>query len=423
MKNIKPLYFFFALIFAALSAYADTTEHEKDIVEQTFPQLKRVTSESDINDNTKYALIAHSDAGIMYAVKDGKLSGTEFTTTKLTSTTNLSEKSIFFTLKKSDSKYRLKGKNSEYYIDASEVLTSGTATKYWDILTSIEYYDGLILGANGGYYLATKNTTKAMTMYPLQNYAHEGYTSYDNNFPALIYAYDTSAQPIDTIQIKTAEGYGTIYSDVAFVMPSGVTGYTITAADGASYELTLEEKYPAGSTVPALTALLVKGSTGSYPVYAPTEDEAAANAQQLADASEDEAAENLLRGTLKDATTTGPDETKSYYFYKLYYLTDTENNQQLGFFWGADGGAAFTNQARRAYLSLEQTQAAQVRGFILPNQDAPTAIATPLSPNSSALNGNSRGIYTLSGTKLGTKSSALPAGIYIINGQKVLLKK
>lgn len=134
-------------------------------------------------------------------------------------------------------------------------------------------------------------------------------------------------------------GYGTYFLSCSYTMPAGVTGKTISAAaDGA---LTYGETYNAGDEVPAGTALLVSGTEGKYePVLATVETSAP---------------ENLLKGSDVAAETVGADK-----YYKL--ANDADG---LGFYWGANDGAAFTNGAHKAYLALSNIQSAKMNFFSL----------------------------------------------------------
>ena len=75
--------------------------------------------------------------------------------------------------------------------------------------------------------------------------------------------------PVATLAIATTEGYGTIYTESSYVMPQGVVGYAVTQADTDRRELSLTEAYVGGETVPAHTALLVKGEKRNYLLFAP----------------------------------------------------------------------------------------------------------------------------------------------------------
>ncbi|MDY3802229.1 MAG: hypothetical protein SOZ67_00125, partial [Alloprevotella sp.] len=232
---------------------------------------------------------------------------------------------------------------------------------------------------------------------------------------ALIYEAEECREQVGTIVVGTKEGYGTFYTDNAYVMPNGLCGYAVTEANNNSETLTISPVYPAGSTVPAQTALLVKGEQGSYAAFAPITTEAAAQSPKSASAS------NLLYGTSTDAITTAPTE-EAYYFYKLYYLRSVDGkNSNLGFYWGQESGGPFTNAANKAYMAIKQSEALQIVGFALPYQSVTGMNSLTTEPDARLNDGKT---YTLSGTLVTTGSEGkLPAGIYIRNGRKVLISK
>ena len=238
----------------------------------------------------------------------------------------------------------------------------------------------------------------------------------DTNYScALIYEAEECSEQVGTIVVGTKEGYGTFYADNAYVMPNGLCGYAVTEANNTSETLTISPVYSAGSTVPAQTALLVKGEQGSYAAFAPITTEAAAQSQKSASAS------NLLYGTSTDAITTAPTE-EAYYFYKLYYLNSVDGeNSNLGFYWGQEAGRPFTNAANKAYMAIKQSEALQIVGFALPYQSVAGMNSLTTEPDSRLNDGKT---YTLSGTLVTTDSEGkLPTGIYIRNGRKVLISK
>ncbi|EJW92498.1 hypothetical protein EVA_19397 [gut metagenome] len=216
---------------------------------------------------------------------------------------------------------------------------------------------------------------------------------------------------VGTLRINTEEGYGTIYTDVAYELPQAVTAYTVIEADETQGELTLQPAYEGGSVVPPHTPLVVKGERREYTLFAPASDAPAAVAPQ---------GQNLLCGSATDGMTTGPSSSTEYYFYKLYYATDNLlHKRQLGFYWGAAGGAPFHNAGGKAYLALPVAQVKHSRGFLFPGHPM-TGIETPVTIQPSK---GAQGTYTLTGIKLSNQAlKNLPAGIYIINGQKVVVK-
>ena len=216
-------------------------------------------------------------------------------------------------------------------------------------------------------------------------------TSNSSQYPAVLYRQYSASD----LQLSIGEaGYATYYSDKAFVVPAGMEATTVTAAknDGT---LTMEWKYQAGSIVPAATAVLLRGEAKTY------------NAIQLTDCTVAAPTGNLLHGSTIDAKTEGGAK-----YYKLTYGT-IDGQRKFGFFWGAANGAAFTNAAGKAYLAVPAEIAAT--GFRLDGMDA-TGIGQVEVGSQHA-----NAAYSLSGVRVDS-SKPLPAGAYIINGRKVIVK-
>ena len=199
----------------------------------------------------------------------------------------------------------------------------------------------------------------------------------------------------------TEAGYGTYYSSKAYTMPKGVKGYTITGNEGTS--LVMNEAYAAGAVVPAKTALVVEGAANKYYTLV-------AESTELTPANN----KNKLHGS-DEAETTYVDGTDVKY-YKLSYNNEGNN---LGFYWGSENGAAFTNGAHKAYLALNsETLLSQSRGFSLADlaHGVTTGINTIVKPTT-----QSTVIYDLNGRRINSLQGAAK-GVYIMNGQKVLVK-
>lgn len=123
-------------------------------------------------------------------------------------------------------------------------------------------------------------------------------------------------------------------------------------------------------------------------------------------------AENLLKGSVAEATTEG----ENCLFYKLSYDNNGEN---LGFYWAAENGAAFTNGAHKAYLALPTEIAKNTRGFGLEGNGT-TGI-------DQIVNGQALvNVYTIDGILVRKQVlenqalNGLKKGIYIVNGKKVI---
>lgn len=198
----------------------------------------------------------------------------------------------------------------------------------------------------------------------------------------------------DEFSIGT-DGYASFYTDKAFVMPEGVEGGIVTAANDG--KLTIEYNYAAGETVPAKTALLLKGAVGKY-------------AYNLA-VSEEAAPKNLLHGAEcvdGDGMMSVEGENVKYYI-----LSKDKNGENLGFYWAAAEGAAVKYQAGKAFLAIDA--AAGVNAFSMFSLDGE---ATGIESTEAANAGNGK-VYTLTGVCVGNNVKALPKGIYIVNGKKV----
>lgn len=199
----------------------------------------------------------------------------------------------------------------------------------------------------------------------------------------------------------TEAGYGTYYSSKAYTMPKGVKGYTITGNEGTS--LVMNEAYAAGDVVPAKTALVVEGAANKYYTLV-------AESTELTPANN----KNKLHGSDK-AETTYVDGTDVKY-YKLSYNNEGNN---LGFYWGSENGAAFTNGAHKAYLALDSEKLlSQSRGFSL--ADLAHGVTTGINTTVKSAT-QSNFIYDLNGRRINSLNGAAK-GVYIMNGQKVLVK-
>ena len=197
----------------------------------------------------------------------------------------------------------------------------------------------------------------------------------------------------------TEAGYATYYTSDAYAMPTGVTGYTITANNGS--ELTMKEAYTEGETVPAQTALVLKGEAGKYSFLPTTSTEITPAENKLH--GSDEAAETHVEGT-------------NVKYYKLSYDSKGAN---LGFYWGAENGAAFTNGAHKAYLALDGTTLlSQKQGFAF--ADLMNGVTTSIN-QANAANAAKQSIFDINGRRVNSWNGAAK-GIYIVNGQKVLVK-
>ena len=194
-----------------------------------------------------------------------------------------------------------------------------------------------------------------------------------------------------SINIATEEGYGTFYTDKNYVLPQGLTAFAYTSVNGDN-SLNKSEEYVAGDIVPANTAVVVKGAKGSYNYYN----------------TEEAATKTIERNLLKGVTTDTRFEATSGV--KRYILTRADDGI-LAFYRTNTGN--INVKANRAYLEVPSAMA--VASFSL--EGSATGI------NNVVTTAAKQGIYTISGVRLNaTTTKELPAGIYIVDGKKVIVK-
>ena len=190
-------------------------------------------------------------------------------------------------------------------------------------------------------------------------------------------------------------GYSTFYySTNDAKLPEGLTAYTYSIKqDGDVMKLVSSHQFNAGDTIPANCAVVVKGKPGDYSI-------------DLLEPTSTEKYENVLKGT-NYAKVIENDANKRYYMLSL-----DNKGENVGFYWGAADGRAFTNKAHGAYLAIEKSANGKVTSFVLnPEGECATGITSVKTDSKMA-----SAIYDLSGRRTVNPSH----GFYIINGNKYL---
>lgn len=196
---------------------------------------------------------------------------------------------------------------------------------------------------------------------------------------------------VGTITIATPEGFGTYYNSNSYILPKGLTafGYTKANTDGT---LVKTDVFNGGDVVPVNAALVVKGNEGKYECYAT--DQVATKTLEG----------NLLKGVTTDTRIEAASGVKRYILTRAddgilaFYRTNTGN---------------INVKANRAYLEVPTAMA--VASFSLEG--------TATGINNAVTTAAKQGIYTISGVRLNaTTTKELPAGIYIVDGKKVIVK-
>ena len=213
----------------------------------------------------------------------------------------------------------------------------------------------------------------------------------------------------ETVDVTvSAGGYATLYyGDYDLQVPDGMTAYVVSTEDSVDadnevvYLTAIED-----GIIPKGTGVVLGADAGDYELSVTTTTNTIEN--------------NLLKGT--DVATLVSDGTSSdtYYYVLSYASDDTEKTGSMGFYVQKSGGTYLYNNAHKAYLPLSaSTSNASVKGFSFVTTDGTTGISSVESSEGATV----KGIYTLTGIRLDSDVSSLPAGLYIIDGKKTLIHK
>ena len=265
-------------------------------------------------------------------------------------------------------------------------------------LTNVSNSKIEFLGSNSLWYL------NAVTLYSnrIRFYNNDYKIAFDTQIKALKIARFTTNNPDINLYRKVSHaikigktGYSTFYySTNDAKLPEGLTAYTYSIKqDGDVTKLVSTHQFNAGDIIPANCAVVVKGKPGNYSIA-------------LLEPTSTEQYENVLKGT-NYAKVIDNDANKQYYMLSL-----DNNGDNVGFYWGAADGGAFTNKAHGAYLAIEKSANGKVTSFVLnPEGECATGITSVKTDSKMA-----SAIYDLSGRRTVNPSH----GFYIINGKKYL---
>ena len=194
-------------------------------------------------------------------------------------------------------------------------------------------------------------------------------------------------EPAEPMAITIGEsGYATFYyPNSAYAIPDGVEAKAVESISGKTINL-----MPLAGIIPQGYAVILEGEPGEY-TFEPTSEEGIF-------------VENMLRGTEEKSMIALEDQMCKY------YMLSTKNGK-VGFYYGANDGGVFMNEAHKAYLPVPVSQSNGANAFFF---DAATSIDNMLSTDEHA----DRAIYNLSGQRVSDSYK----GVVIVYGKKVLRK-
>ena len=350
---------------------------------------KKITSSDELVDGGVYLIVCESRDEAMGVIDDKRCLGAAITLNGNTYTGSVNQSSYPYevTITKDKSGYY------NLYHAGGKYITS-TST---DFAFAAKGDNGWSISFDGGNaIISNKNTAENYIQRYNSNNYYKNYQS--GQTPIQLY------QKVGEMPIAKATGYVSTYvADFAYVMPKHITGHTVALADKQDIIVT-EKAFRAGDEVPALTPLLIKSDED----YAAEENSRNYNPAVLNKTVDAYKGANMLeyRRTAENYTNTMKDE--NVYYYKLAI-----KDGNVGFYWGATGGAAFEmTKPSTAYLTVPVTT--KVQGFVLNLEEGETTGIATVVTNEDAP------IYNLQGIRMNGKN--LPKGIYIQGGKKFMVK-
>lgn len=197
--------------------------------------------------------------------------------------------------------------------------------------------------------VATESTNRNVMRY---NTSGSGlFNCYASATQSPVYLYMKDDETFTTEAVAISEvGYATLYyGEENLIVPEGVEAHTYTMNEGVLEEV---KTYAEGEVIPKGQAVVLEGGAGNHEfIVTPVVGVGPSVA-------------NVLKGSDEAALTTG-----GTYFYGLS-LNSENVLSSVGFYWMADGGAAFTNGAHKAYLALDELPAGAPERILLNNNNA-----------------------------------------------------
>lgn len=226
--------------------------------------------------------------------------------------------------------------------------------------------------------------------------------SADKNAACKIDDFEISYIPINLAPACTDGNsyFGTFSCPSAFVVPSDLTVSEIKVVDG---KLQLSS-YSTDEIVPANTGVMVSSATAGDHIISFT----TGGTSKLGD-------DNMLKPSGNGITASEMllGTSSGTQFYRL----TMHNGTQIGFWWGAEGGAAFALGANKAYLAVPTNGNARLQGMWM---DGDSQRIEGVRYDTVA---ESHTACDLQGRRVdASRFSPLKKGLYIVDGKKMMVK-
>lgn len=287
----------------------------------------------------------------------------------------------------SGGQYYIKVKETDEYLYCTSASDPGlgiTATapdagSLNQYLWAVEFQTGTDAGKVEIWNVANSNRLLTYMHQSSSNNWFRDYVKGTNNAEDFVCLYKPNPSTGNTLELTTTvyEGYTTFYDATNnYRLPEGVTGYLVRVSDG---NLTEEPYYGVGKTggeiIPAGTAVLLQGTAATQYTLTAVE-EADLGVGETMPTTPAFSLNNLL-GLSAQGTTAAPagESAADYRFYKF----TTRGGQDVGWYYGAADGVAFTLPAGKAYLAVKKAAAAAAPQAAMPMADATMAKGTDVT--------------------------------------------
>lgn len=359
--------------------------------------FKKVESQADIKYGETYIIVCEGEGTAMGSQSTNRRNNASVSINngKIVTNVNGEGKPYEVTLiSGSDGEYGMKLSNGRY-------LGNGAANSNYlkDVERVADGYYWTLTYENGNVTMKTNHATSRYLCVNTSNKvdSYATYTSIGSYKPVTLYKKVVTSLTI-TLNPACHDEYGMVYSTFSsskpFVVSNDIEVSEIAIVDG---EL-LVESYDPGDIVPANTGVMVSAlEGGNYEVEVSDKSDAASVLGE----------DNRLRPS-GDAGITA-DKMAANDADCTYFRLTMHNGTQIGYWWGAEEGAAFGLAANKAYLAVPNS--AEVKSNLWFSGNA-TSVSIPKAEAENAT------IYNLAGQRV----SATTKGIYIKNGKKLFVK-
>lgn len=411
------------------ASFAATETHQASsamyyitVTDPNIPVFKKVTSNDDIVDGEQYLIICEDNKKAMSSYNSDYYNVVDVTVTDNTYEGKVNADGLPYTVtvhkSATDGYYTLETTEGYVYSNTSDgtKIKNGKMAAESDVylwtINIEDTYSPIYSKKLNGRFIAYNPTNPRIALYKSTT------ASTDR---ALVSLYKkVGSKPAEptygelTFKAQNSDEmyYATFSSDKDVVFTSDVIVYAVSVADNKMTwkDLPSTENYEVtdatagtvkGYYVPKNNGVLISCLDASAKYYFPKTEDGTVT---------------IANNHLKAAPAAGgvlTPEKGDYKYYKLAY-NDYTAKTGLGFYWGAENGGAFSVKAGTAYLAVPTSETTNVKGFSF---DGTTTGISAVGAEGTA---KTNEIYNIAGQRVNAMTKA---GLYIVNGKKMVIKK